>query len=93
MENMKVIGSMDGMTTTVSENSADDILKNTHIVIPVQNKVALTISEAAAYSNIGQNRISNLLRTPNCPFALFVGNKKLVKRREFEKFLESRLTV
>ena len=93
MENMKVIGSMDGMTTTVSENSADDILKNTHIVIPVQNKVALTISEAAAYSNIGENRINNLLKTPNCPFVLFVGNRKLVKRREFEKFIEGRLIV
>ena len=93
MENMKEIGSKDGMATIVSANNAGVIFKNTHIVIPVQNKVALTVSEAAAYSNIGENRISNLLRTPNCPFVLFVGNKKLVKRREFEKFLESRLTV
>ncbi len=93
MENMKEIGSEYEMTTIALANDADDVLQNTHIVIPVQNKVALTVPEAAAYSNIGQNRISNLLRTPNCPFALFVGNKKLVKRREFEKFLESRLTV
>lgn len=93
MENMKEIGSKDGMTTIVSPNDVDDILHNSHIVIPIHNKVALTVPEAAAYSNIGQNRISNLLRTPNCPFALFVGNKKLVKRREFEKFIESRLIV
>lgn len=62
-----------------------------HIEVPVHCKIALTIPEAAAYSNIGQNRISKMLRTPNCPFALFVGNKKLVKRREFERFVEGRL--
>ena len=38
-------------------------------------------------SNIGQNRINKLLKAPNCPFVLYVGNKKLVKRKEFEKFL------
>ncbi|HIX16551.1 MAG TPA: hypothetical protein H9740_12660 [Candidatus Hungatella pullicola] len=24
---------------------------------------------------------------PNCPFVLFVGTQKLVKRREFEEFI------
>ena len=38
-------------------------------------------------TNIGQNRINKLLKAPNCPFVLYVGNKKLVKRKEFEKFL------
>lgn len=27
--------------------------------------------------NIGINKINTLLRAPNCPFVLFVGNKKL----------------
>ena len=55
--------------------------------IPVEQKLALTIPEAAEMSNIGQNRINKLLKAPNCPFVLYVGNKKLVKRKEFEKFL------
>lgn len=49
--------------------------------------VVLTIPEAAEMTNIGQNRINKLLKAPNCPFVLYVGNKKLVKRKEFEKFL------
>lgn len=48
--------------------------------IPIHQKLALTIPEAAAYSNIGINKISSLLRDPNCPFVLYVGAKRLVKR-------------
>ena len=55
--------------------------------IPLWEKANLTIEEAAEYSNIGQNRISEMLRMPRCPFVLYVGKKKLVKRKEFEKFL------
>ena len=43
--------------------------------------------KAAEYSNIGINRIEELLKIPNCKFVLYVGKKKLVKRREFDKFL------
>lgn len=55
--------------------------------IPLWEKANLTIEEAAEFSNIGQNKISELLKQPRCPFVLFVGKKKLVKRREFERFL------
>jgi hypothetical protein len=34
------------------------------------------------------NKFNDLLRAPNCPFVLFVGTKKLVKRKLFEEFLE-----
>ena len=61
--------------------------------VPIHEKLALTIREAAEYSNIGINKIDELLRTPNCPFVLFVGKKKLVKRKEFEEFISSRLTI
>ena len=61
--------------------------------VPIPQKMTLTIREAAAYSNIGINKIDHLLRTPNCPFVLFVGSKKLVKRREFEDFIRTRLTI
>lgn len=61
--------------------------------VPIHLKVTLTIREAAEYSNIGINKIDSLLRTPNCPFVLFVGTKKLVKRKEFEEFLSQRLII
>ena len=57
--------------------------------VEIHNKIALTIEEAAAISNIGQNKLIQLLKTPRCPFVLYVGNKKLVKRKEFEEFISA----
>lgn len=56
--------------------------------VPLWEKANLTIEEAAKFSNIGQNKISELLKMPRCPFVLYVGKKKLVKRKEFERFME-----
>ena len=61
--------------------------------IPITQKETLTIREAAAYTNIGMNKIASMLRTPNCPFVLYVGTKRLVKRKEFEKFLANQLVI
>lgn len=58
--------------------------KNT---IPIKDKFLLTIREASEYSNIGINRLSRMLNDPYCEFALFNGNRKLIKRKEFEKYL------
>ena len=61
--------------------------------VPINLKAALTIREAAEYSNIGINKIDSMLCSPNCPFVLYVGTKKLVKRREFESFISSRIAI
>ena len=63
------------------------------VVAVVSQKIALTIPEAAAYSNIGINKISQMLRQPNCPFVLYVGTKKLVKRKEFEEFISKSVVI
>ncbi len=46
--------------------------------MPFWLKLTLTIKEAAVYSNIGINKIEELLKHPKCDFVLYVGNKKLV---------------
>lgn len=61
--------------------------------IPISEKVLLTIEEAAAYSNIGLNTIRDLLNMPRCRFVFKVGRRKLVKRREFEKYLLEEIEV
>ena len=51
-------------------------------------------AEAAAYSNIGINKVETMLREPNGPFVLYVvPNKKLVKRREFEEFIRTSFVI
>ncbi|MGN0401429.1 MAG: excisionase [Acetatifactor sp.] len=61
--------------------------------IPVWEKALLTKEEAAVYSHIGLNKLDEMLKRPNCSFVLFVGKKKLIKRKEFEKFLNENVQI
>ena len=61
--------------------------------IPFWLKLNLTKQEAAAYSNIGINRIDELLKDPKCSFVLYAGNKKLVKRKEFVRYISNTLEI
>ena len=68
-------------------------MRDNQKTVPIHEKVALTIEEAAAYSSIGQNKLSELLKNPRCPFVLYVGTKKLVKRREFDRFISENIAI
>lgn len=57
--------------------------------VPIYHKLNLTLKEAAEYSNIGINRLTAMVSEPNCPFALFVGTKKLIKRQVFDDYINS----
>ena len=61
--------------------------------LPIDRKMLLSIREAAEYSNIGINKIDEVLKQPNCPFVLYVGTRKLVKRRAFEEYIEGRVAI
>ena len=58
--------------------------------MPIKDKLNLTIKEAVIYSNIGETTIRNLLKERGCPFLLKIGNKQLIKRKEFEQYIESK---
>ena len=58
------------------------------VKVPVWEKMNLTIEEAAEYSNIGICKLQEIIKDPMCPFVLYIGRKRLIKRREFEKFIE-----
>ena len=61
--------------------------------LPIDRKILLSIWEAAEYSNIGINKIDEMLKQPNCPFVLFVGTKKLVKRKAFEVYIDGKVAI
>jgi excisionase family DNA binding protein len=66
---------------------------NQEIYVPIPQKMTLSIREAAEYSNIGINKIDQMLRAPNCPFVLYVGTRKLVKREAFEEFIKKQVVI
>jgi len=62
-------------------------------MIPIWEKMALTIDEAAEYSNIGINKLRDMTNSPFCPFVLNIGKKKLIKRKEFEKYISQQKSI
>ena len=56
--------------------------------IPIWEKVNLTLEEYAAYSGIGINKLRELSNDEHCPFVLWVGTKRLIKRVLCDKYIE-----
>lgn len=81
----------------INENGSvilyDDIGSSRVERVPICQKMALTIREAAEYSNIGINKIDAMLKQPGCPFVLYIGTRKLVKRKEFEKYIGEKTVI
>lgn len=61
--------------------------------IPVWEKENLTLTEAADYYNIGIHKLRELTNDENCPYVLYVGNRRLIKRKLFSKFIESSYSI
>lgn len=57
--------------------------------VPIWEKSNLTLEEAAAYFNIGINKLREMTSAKNCVFVIFNGSKRLIKRRKFEEYLET----
>lgn len=55
--------------------------------VPIWEKSNLTLEEAAAYFGIGINRLRELTNNKDCPFVLWCGSKRLIKRRKFDDYL------
>ncbi len=62
-------------------------------IVPISEKMTLTIEEAAAYSNIGVGKIRSMTESRSCPFVVYVGKKRLIKRKEFEKYVSQRMEL
>lgn len=61
--------------------------------VEIKDKLNLTIEEAAAYSNIGINKLRSMADEPSCPFVLYIGRRKVIKRKKFELYLENAFEV
>lgn len=61
--------------------------------VPISEKFLLTIQETAEYTNIGENRLRELCKKYGTDFVLEVGSKKLIKRKEFEKFISRHMVL
>lgn len=49
--------------------------------IPLWHKPNLSIEEAVAYSGIGRDKLYELTNPEDCPFVLWIGNRRMIKRK------------
>ena len=64
-----------------------------NMLVPVWQKELLTVKEAAAYFGIGENKLREITEGPNNPYVLWVGNKRLIKRRLMENYIEESIEL
>lgn len=63
------------------------------IKIPIEEKVTLTLGEAASYSGIGMNKLRELSNQEDCDFVLWNGTRRLLKRKKLEEFLNNSYSI
>ena len=61
--------------------------------VPIWEKTLLTLKEAAAYSGIGINKLRELTNDRGCGFVLFIGSKRMIKRRQLDAFLAEQYSI
>lgn len=62
--------------------------------IPVWRRYTLTIEEAAGYYHIGEGKLRMLIdEHPNEDFYVMNGNRALIKREKFERYLDQATAV
>lgn len=62
--------------------------------IPIWQKANLTLEEAASYFNIGINKLRQMTDTKDCEkYVLWVGNRRLIKRKAFKSYLQNEYSI
>lgn len=58
--------------------------------VPISEKYSLTIKEASKYFGIGENKLRRLaVENHTASWVILNGNRILIKRKQFEKILDS----
>ena len=62
-------------------------------MVPVWEKSNLTLEEAAAYAGIGINKLRKMSDDQRCPFVLWNGTRRLIKRRKLDEYIEKSYSI
>lgn len=81
------------VTEKSSEKKERNYLRDEERSVPVWEKSMLTLKEAAQYFGIGINKLRELTDAENCPYVLFVGKKRMIKRRVLDTYLEQAFSI
>ena len=57
--------------------------------VPLWERANLTLLEAVAYTGVGRDKLREVSDREDCDFVLWVGNKRLLKRKKLEEYLDN----
>ena len=57
--------------------------------VPIWEKSNLTLEEAAAYTGVGIAKLRELSDSSACQLVLWIGKKRLLKRKQLDDYLSS----
>ena len=61
--------------------------------VPIWQKSLLTLEEAAAYSGIGINKLREITNDDGSDIVLWVGTKRLLKRKQLDLFIDRAFSI
>ena len=61
--------------------------------VPIWHKSNLTLAEAAKYFNVGMDKLRKITNDEDCNFVLWVGNKRLIKRKLMDEYLKKQYSI
>lgn len=56
--------------------------------VPLWERYALTLDEAAAYTGIGTAKLREISNDERCGFVLWIGSKRLLKRKKLDEYMD-----
>lgn len=62
-------------------------------LVPLWHKSTLSLEEATAYSGIGKHKLAELADAPDCDFILWIGRKRLFKRKKLDELIETSFSI
>lgn len=69
------------------------VVQRKRLVVPIQEKVLLTLEEAAEYTGLGMQKLRNISNFESCRFVLWNGSKRMFKRKELEAYLAKAYSI
>lgn len=61
--------------------------------IPLWLKPVLSVTETSIYTGISANKIYEMSESEDCSFVIWIGSRRVIKRKSFEEYLERQYSI
>ena len=71
----------------------EHISRYKNVDVPVWEKSLLTLNEASAYTGLGINRLRRIANNNQNELVVWVGSRRMFKRRKLDEYLEKAVSL